>query len=231
MPSATSQEPKVDASWNEYLEDLIVRGCNWLRTYFVTQSPELLIDLDVCHEIDPSLKREVAPLLVEQRDILARGGEISRAQELFQQAVDWHPSLAIDPQTRVDDLAKAQALVIEAEDLARIGNLSTAGAKLAAAKALDGSLNYIPEQRAKEVRVQTLLQEAEILAKAGDSRTVKDRIQPAKALNPALMLDSEPWAWGYGLNFSWIRPRNWLETEIYPQPVNGWPKLKSWMPP
>lgn len=200
-PPDISQEQTIDASWNDYLEDLTVRGCNWLRTYFVTQSPELLMELNVCHEIDPSLKMEVAPLLVERGENLARAGEMERAQALFQQAMDWQPSLAIDPQMRVDDLVRAQSLVNEAEELARIGNLSDAEIKLAEANSLDRSLAYDPERWAKEVRVQTLLQEAEILAKAGDSKTVTERIRQAKELNPALTFDPEPWARGLRVKY------------------------------
>lgn len=200
-PADDSQPQTNPASWHEHLEGLIVRGCNWLKTYFVTQSPDLLMDLDVCHEINPALKTEVAPLLAEQGDQLAREGNIHRAKILFQQAVDWDQRLAIDPQTRVDDLVRAQDLVLEAEGLARVGNLPAAEAKLTEAKSLDTSLNYIPEQKAREVRVKTLLQEAEILAQAGDQETVRARIQQAKTLDPSLTLDPEPWARGLRVQF------------------------------
>ena len=124
------------------------------------------------------------PLLAEQGDQLAREGNIHRAKILFQQAVDWDQRLAIDPQTRVDDLVRAQDLVLEAEGLARVGNLPAAEAKLTEAKSLDTSLNYIPEQKAREVRVKTLLQEAEILAQAGGSRNRQGKNSAGKNPRP-----------------------------------------------
>ena len=122
---------------------------------------------------------------------------------LFQQAVDWDQRLAIDPQTRVDDLVRAQDLVLEAEGLARVVKFAGGrGQANGSEVVLDTELNtYIPEQKAREVRVKTLLQEAEILAQAGDQETVRARIQQAKTLDPSLTLDPEPWARGLRVQF------------------------------
>lgn len=44
---ATASDDNTVILWNLDLEDLIVRGCNWLDDYFITH-PEKLSQLTVC---------------------------------------------------------------------------------------------------------------------------------------------------------------------------------------
>jgi tetratricopeptide (TPR) repeat protein len=154
---ATASGDQTVKLWNFQLDNLMAKGCNWLGTYFVKQSPELLMELETCQKSDPSLRVAAAPMLVTQGEQLARDGNIKRARELFQQAVAWDSRLDIDAKTKAQNVATAQTLVSEAEELAQAGKIFDATAKLIEAKQLDFSLDFEPETRAKELAIQKYL--------------------------------------------------------------------------
>jgi WD40 repeat protein len=165
---ATASGDSTVKLWNFQLEDLIARGCNWLDTYLVKQSPELLMDLAVCQQQNPALMIEAAPMLVQRGEELAREGKDQQAIELFQQAINWNDSFDFDPRQKARDVSTAQALVVEGETLAKDGDLGSAAQKLAEAKELDASLDFEPESRAKEVAVNYLINEGSRLINSGD---------------------------------------------------------------
>ncbi len=105
---ATASFDNTVKLWNFDLENLMARGCNWLDTYFVKKTPELLMELKTCQQQDPALKVAAAPMLVIQGEKLAREGNVKRARELFQQAVTWDSRLKLDPKTKAQNLAALQ---------------------------------------------------------------------------------------------------------------------------
>jgi len=72
--------------WNFQLEDLIARGCDWLGTYFVKQSPELLMELEVCQDHNPDWLITAVPTLVGQGNSLAEAEQSEQRQEKLQMA-------------------------------------------------------------------------------------------------------------------------------------------------
>ena len=74
-----------------------------------------------------------------------------------------------------------------AEELARSNQLPTAREQLTEAKALDPSLDLIPEEQANQWRVEFLMETAEELARDGDLSTASEHLAEAKKkLDPTL---------------------------------------------
>ena len=113
----TASEDSTLKLWNFQLEDLIAKGCNWLHTYFIKQSPELLVNLDICQDNDPSVLALAAPLLVDKGEELALKGDSNQAIEFLRTASDWDTSLELDPEVRVRSLVKVQELLTEVSNL------------------------------------------------------------------------------------------------------------------
>jgi hypothetical protein len=86
----------------EDLDALLVRGCNWLKSYLI-QTPEDLQKLKVCQT--PDLLPASAPNLVEDSEALARAGKIEEAIQGFKTAQQWNPNLRFDPVARAHQLA------------------------------------------------------------------------------------------------------------------------------
>ncbi|MFQ4139643.1 hypothetical protein PGN35_025365 [Nodosilinea sp. PGN35] len=190
---ATASADNTVKLWDFQLDNLIAKGCNWLSTYFIKQSPESLIELPTCQERDPSLRVAAASMLVTQGEKLARYGNLKRAKELFQQAIAWDSSLAIDPKTKAQNLAQAQTLVDKAEELAQAGKISEATAKLAAAKPLDSALDFEPETRAKELAVQEYLAKGNQLVNDGKVAAAVAAYRQAETLNLKSSISAFDW--------------------------------------
>jgi WD40 repeat protein len=86
----------------EDLDALLVRGCNWLKIYWI-QTPQALQKLKVCQT--PELRLASAPNLVADSEQLAKEGRINEAIEGFKTAQQWNPSLHFDPVARANQLA------------------------------------------------------------------------------------------------------------------------------
>ncbi|MBD2113753.1 MULTISPECIES: WD40 repeat domain-containing protein [Cyanophyceae] len=190
---ATASADQSVKLWNFQLADLAAKGCNWLDTYFTKQSPELLIKLPICQERDSSLPVAAAPMLVTQGEKLARDGNLKQARELFQQAVDWDSSLAIDPRTKAQIVAQAQTFVDEAEELARAGKISEVTAKLASAKLLDSTLGFEPETYAEELAVQGYLAKGNQLVNDGNLAAAVAAYRQADALKLKNSISADDW--------------------------------------
>ncbi|MBD2232902.1 eIF2A-related protein [Phormidium tenue] len=190
---ATASRDRTVKLWNFQLADLTAKGCDWLSTYFIKQSPELLIELPTCQERDPSLRVAAAPMLVTQGEKIARNGNLKQARELFQQAIAWDSSLDIDPKTKAQNIAQAQTLVDEADELAQVGKISEATAKLAAAKPLDSTLDFEPETRAKELAVQGYLANGDQLLNDGNVAEAVAAYRQADALNLKNSISADDW--------------------------------------
>ncbi|MEO1400178.1 MAG: hypothetical protein AAFV72_02875 [Cyanobacteria bacterium J06635_1] len=74
--------------WNFQLDDLIIRGCNWLGTYFVKQSPDLLDQLEVCQQQNPARLIGAAAYLGEQLTDQEQSEQSKGNDETFDLAKD-----------------------------------------------------------------------------------------------------------------------------------------------
>ena len=139
---ATASADNTVKLWNLQLEDLIVRGCNWLGTYFVKQSPELLMELEVCQENDPSLMVAAAPTLVTQGEALARTGQSEQALDKFRLATTWDDTLDLEAlRTR----GEALALIFEGRQLMEDQNFDAAIEKFQDSQTLLPDLDPSPD--------------------------------------------------------------------------------------
>jgi hypothetical protein len=87
----------------EDLDALLVRGCNYLNTYFIN-SPESLQKLKTCQT--PARVHAVASNLVIHSENLAKAGRIDAAISGFTEAKRWNPGLTFDPVMKARQLAK-----------------------------------------------------------------------------------------------------------------------------
>ncbi|MEM7066666.1 MAG: AAA family ATPase [Cyanobacteria bacterium P01_B01_bin.77] len=119
------------------LDGLIGRGCNWLYTYFIEYSPELLIELEVCQNRNPNLQKLSVPLLLTKADNLAEKNAKEQALNLFHQALLWDSNLQFDPEERMRlglDRGRFQTLLREATQLVHEQKIEDAIKKLKKAR-------------------------------------------------------------------------------------------------
>jgi WD40 repeat protein len=146
----------------EGFEELLTRGCNWLKDYLVIH-PEALEELSECQ--DESLFEKAAPALVREGEELAREDNVEGAIAKFQKALAWDSSLDFHPEARAQQLAQAGRLVKEGEELIRDAitldeaayqaAIESAIAKFREALEVDPSLNIDPETEAAWYRSQS----------------------------------------------------------------------------
>jgi WD40 repeat protein len=168
--------------WNFNLKDLTQKSCNWLETYLVKQSPELLMDLKLCQELDPSLRLRATPALVRNAEKLAREGKPKKAVALLRQAKTWDSSLEFNPRKRVKAVVAANELVSQAETLAEAGEVADATTKFAEAKNLDPSLDFDPQTRAQELAVESYLSKGKELVNSGKVDAALQAYRQAEAI-------------------------------------------------
>ncbi|MEM9090569.1 MAG: ribosome assembly protein 4, partial [Cyanobacteria bacterium P01_F01_bin.53] len=133
---ATASIDSTVKLWDFNFENLMMEGCDWLENYFLNQSPELLIELEICQ--NTSLTKKIAPRLVARGKERAREGHSREAIDLLKQALEWDSSLDFSPH----QTAQASALVAEGVMLAQAGDISPAVEKFTKANQLDkGSIS------------------------------------------------------------------------------------------
>jgi len=116
------------------LDDLLVRGCDWVRNYLTYNLKVSERERGLC-EITPS-----AELLVRQGMILAKMVDIERAVARFEEALKINPSLDLDPEAETRKLA-VNALLKKGKELEwRYGRINEDIAKLLEALKLDSNL-------------------------------------------------------------------------------------------
>nr|WP_250565567.1 WD40 domain-containing protein [Adonisia turfae] len=108
--------------WDFQVENLITRGCEWLGSYFVNQSPELLVELDSCQAHNPAWTQEAVDKLIGNADNLARSKNINGAINWYEQALEWDNHLEFNPKDRA---AKIMAFE-EGIQLIKTGDIETA---------------------------------------------------------------------------------------------------------
>ncbi len=141
---ASASADKTVILWNFDLDDLIVRGCEWLYDYLKNR-PDSDPEKHLCDGIQPS-----GQLLVEEGRNLAQAGNLKRAGAKFQQALKLNPHLDLDPDIeaqRVRKLAlseaertKALTLVKEGDDLVNQGKITEALSAYGEAQQLDPTM-------------------------------------------------------------------------------------------
>ena len=196
---ATASRDQTVKLWHFELETLITRGCNWLATYFIKQSPDLLMELETCQQIDPTLTAKAAPMLVKKGEALARDGKTKAAIALLQEAIAWDSNLDFDPRERAKTVAAANGLVTAAETLAKAGDIAAAAVKFTKAKELDPSLDFEPETHAKELAVQGYLDEGNQFLNEGKVQDAIQAYRQAEALNLKDSISASDWntlCWG-----------------------------------
>ncbi|MBN8559863.1 MAG: TIR domain-containing protein [Leptolyngbya sp. UWPOB_LEPTO1] len=131
----------------EDLDALLARGCRWLTNYLII-NPQFLKQLPTCQQ--PALLLASSATLVTQSETAARAGKLQEATEGLTLAKQWNPNLSFDSQKRVQTLANAGQLLREGDRLVKEGKTSEAIAKYRQAQAIDESLKFDPEIRAKK---------------------------------------------------------------------------------
>jgi tetratricopeptide (TPR) repeat protein len=99
---------------NEDLDRLLARGCDWLKSYLIV-TPEDLQKLTVCQT--PELRRLAAPALVAEGKAQAAAGRVEAAITALQTAQQWDPSLSFDAVALANQLAEANQLLEQANQL------------------------------------------------------------------------------------------------------------------
>ncbi|WP_235112846.1 WD40 repeat domain-containing protein [Acaryochloris sp. 'Moss Beach'] len=200
---ATASYDKTVKLWNFKLENLVDRGCKWLSGYFI-RYPQELEPLRVCHS--PSLLSSVAPSLVKQGQALAEAGNMDKARQKFQTALNWSSKLDFEPQTQginqdIDALVNKYGAIGKAakgKQLAKAGKSDQAFAEFQTALLLNPTIDLDPSTEVKEQDPQKLivkwaapakLEKAQKLAKAGKSDQAFAEFQTALLLNPTIDLD------------------------------------------
>ena len=157
---ASAGEDGTVKLWNLNVEDLIVRGCAWLKNYFVNH-PEPLEELTVCH--NETLLAQAAPALVREGEEIAKSGDIKGAVAKFHRALEWDANLTLNPVVR----AQHFQLLGEGEKLAQDGKFDRAVAKFKAALEVDSISNFVPETKVRKIAAPALIKKGEVLANGG----------------------------------------------------------------
>ncbi|NER98476.1 MAG: tetratricopeptide repeat protein [Symploca sp. SIO1B1] len=180
--------------WNLDSDDLIGRGCPWLKDYLVSNIQSLenaLVSLKVCQP--EKLQPLAAPVLVRQGDNLVKAGKFEEAVDKFDQAMEWNPNL----QFKVKKKA-ASASVLEGQRLAKGGKITEAVTEFNQALALDPSLDLNrdteeidqnPEAIAKKLAAPAKVQEGQDLAREGKIQEAITAFQQAQQLDTKVDLN------------------------------------------
>ena len=114
---ASASEDYTIKLWNLQLEDLIGKGCDWLDSYFVKQSPELLIDLNICQEHNADWVKQAAPTLIANADdYLVQGKAQKVALEWYEQTKQWDTRFTFSSEDRLEKLVNFRKSSQQIED-------------------------------------------------------------------------------------------------------------------
>ncbi|MBW4497132.1 MAG: hypothetical protein KME26_29545 [Oscillatoria princeps RMCB-10] len=167
--------------WRVYsLDELLVRGCNWLNDYLITH-PKDLEKLEVCQT--QSNRRDAAPFLVKEGEEEARGGNVDGAVATFRTALKWNPSLPLNPETKAKQLAEASERIKKGEQLAEEGNIEAAVAEFQKALQLDPNVEP----------ATVIVKKGEELVKEGKVREAIAAYAQAQKLDPNFEIYAESW--------------------------------------
>jgi Tol biopolymer transport system component/tetratricopeptide (TPR) repeat protein len=183
---ATASDDSTVILWDLDLDNLLASGCQRLNNYLATHA-DVLEDLKACQT--PAIKQAAAPALVAQGEELARKEDINLAVAKFREALEWNPSLKLDPQTRAKQLAEASALVAKGEKLAQAGKLEGAVATFQQALQLDSSLDFKPKTKAAAL----LVEEGASLVREDKFKEALAAYTNAQKLDPKVEISADDW--------------------------------------
>ncbi len=120
------------------LDELLVRGCDWLKDYVITH-PEALEKLEVCQDRLNSIEvdRNLAGVGEVEGGL---GKPIPKENALFQKVPELRPSLDSAPKTQLRQLAAKTLVALFGEILSRQGDIEKAVAAYTEAQKLDPTL-------------------------------------------------------------------------------------------
>ncbi|NET59714.1 MAG: hypothetical protein F6K47_27260 [Symploca sp. SIO2E6] len=176
--------------WNLDSDDLIERGCRWLKDYLVNNPQSLkdaLENLKVCQP--DKLQPLAASVLVRQGENLVKAVKFDEAVDKFDQAIAWNPNLQFNAKKKA-----APALVLEGQRLARNGQITEAVTEFNQALALDSSLdlNQDTEELDQEPEIVARKLAAPVKVREGQDFAREGKIQEAIAVfREAQQLDAE----------------------------------------
>ncbi|MBT9315300.1 NACHT and WD repeat domain-containing protein [Leptothoe spongobia] len=99
---ASASDDNTIRMWNFQLDNLINKGCDWIETYILRQSPDLLLDLNACQAYHPDWLRVASPELIAQADnYLLQGKSQSLALKWYQKAQEWDNRFHFSPTSRL----------------------------------------------------------------------------------------------------------------------------------
>ncbi|NEQ69542.1 MAG: hypothetical protein F6K21_29440, partial [Symploca sp. SIO2D2] len=184
--------------WNLDSDDLIRRGCRWLKDYLVN-NPLFLEDasdkLKVCQP--EKLRSKAAPVLVRQGDNLVKAGNFEEAVDKFQKAMEWNPNLQFNVEKKV-----ASVWVLQGQDLAIEGNMEEAIAVFRQAQQLEPKvdlnqnteeLDQNPETVARYFAALGKVSQGQNLAEEGKIRKAIAAYKEAQKLDPNLKISAYDW--------------------------------------
>jgi WD40 repeat protein len=123
--------------WNLDLDDLLARGCDWVRDYL--NNPSANLSKEERHLCDGVKLKPSARLLVEGGRYLAENGDIEGAVAQFQKAKELEPRRELNPEADARQFA-AKSLIDKGESLVREGKVREAIAAYAQAQKLAPTL-------------------------------------------------------------------------------------------
>lgn len=164
--------------WNFNLNDLMDKGCEWLESYFVGESPELLIELKHCQQLK-GFTEKTAEALIEKGEDKARRGSLEEAKVLWSKAIEWGRELDFDPEQKAEDLKAAQDRVDEGVRVAKKGKID---------EALD-AFRYAENLDSATISAREWRDLCWYGAKHGKNELVMDACQKAIAFEPVTLFD------------------------------------------
>jgi WD40 repeat protein len=185
---ATASQDLTARLWQvEDLNQLLQRGCRWLDNYFVNH-PSALESLKVCHT--PFRFEQAAPALIREGEDMAKAGDTEAAIAKFKQALEWHPSLDLNPRVKATQFR----LIGEGEALAKSGDFEGAVAKFQAALELNTGLEFDPVAKARQIAAPALVEQGGQLVTEGKIEEAIAAYAQAQQLEPTVDISASAWA-------------------------------------
>ncbi|NES92202.1 WD40 repeat domain-containing protein, partial [Okeania sp. SIO2B9] len=175
---ATASADETVKLWTWRIEDLTKHGCNWLEDYLISH-PQKLEKLKICQTY--GRKKVASRSLVIEGEKLAREGEVKKAVATFKKALIWNPDLNLKPKVLAESLFRAEKLMEEVIEEAKVEKYEEAIAKLDKL-AFMPTLQNIAKAKARYQTVDTLLKQGSKLSTTGKVKEAIDFYKQAEKI-------------------------------------------------
>lgn len=163
---------------------------NAVSKFWQARKLDPTVKLDLDFNLDEEA-RNLAPVLVERGKSLAQNGNVKGALWDLTTALEWNPTLDLDPDLVIRQLA-VPTLVNEAESLALWReDFKGAVVKLQEVSKLDPTLNLDPEAEVRKLEAQVLIRHGTSFASQGELESAIAKFQTALDLDASLDLNPE----------------------------------------